>query len=76
MCALLIGILLSFWVHPLIKKQGGEPWGWIVGILLVWPIFSIIIGIKYKSPALTILGSSVTGAFLLWMIYVVATEGW
>lgn len=56
MIALIIGILLSFWIWPTVKKGGGNPVGWVIGTLIIWPVFSTIVGVKYKSRGLTVVG--------------------
>jgi len=56
MIAFVLGIVFSFWIYHVVKKNGGNPWGWIVGTVLIWPVFTFIVGIKYKSKGLTVVG--------------------
>lgn len=51
-----LGVVFSFWIYYVVKKKGGNPWGWIVGTILIWPIFTFIVGLKYKNKGLVILG--------------------
>ena len=56
MIGLIFGIILSFWIYPVVKKNGGNPWYWIVGTVIIWPVFTFIVGIKYKSRGLVVVG--------------------
>ncbi len=57
MLGLLLGIIFSFWVYSVVKNKGGNPWGWIVGTIFIWPIFTIIVGLRYKVNGLIVSGS-------------------
>ena len=57
MIGLIIGIGLSFWIYNVVKtKNNDNPWGWIVGTVLLWPVFTFIVGQKYNERGLKIVG--------------------
>ncbi|MGB8355740.1 MAG: hypothetical protein WCD79_17710 [Chthoniobacteraceae bacterium] len=56
MVAFIIGILLSIWVWRTVKEYDENPLWWTIGTIIVWPVFTTIVGIKYKSRGLAVVG--------------------
>ena len=79
MIGLIIGIGLSFWIYNVVKtKNNDNPWGWIVGTVLLWPVFTFIVGKKYKETGLVVVGSIGLAilAFAIIMIIIAAVSGY
>jgi hypothetical protein len=54
MIGLVFGIVFSMWVYRTVERAGARPVWWTIGTLLIWPIFSIIVGVKYKERGLVV----------------------
>jgi hypothetical protein len=73
MVAIVIPILLSFWVWPTVRNGGGNPLGWVIGIIFLWPVFATMVGIRYRSRGLVVVGA-LGGVSVGWVLYRMAVS--
>jgi len=69
---ILIGVLaiviFSVWVYRVVKKEGENPWRWVIGTVLIWPVFTLIAGIRYGSRGLIVVGAIGMGALVAFVV--------
>jgi len=56
MIGFIIGLLLSLWVWRTVKDYNENPLWWTIGTIIIWPVFTTIVGIKYKNRGLATVG--------------------
>lgn len=52
MPALLLGIVFAIWVYRVAARAGARAWLWALGTFLIWPVFSIVAGIRFRERGL------------------------